>query len=133
MEAIVEPLARFARSDIQSRSLVTASYFLYWKKIFMKHVTSTTSFQVLKMNRGEIGQTYMKQERTTKMKREFSHTSRKCFERLHCQLELRFDRSQRNVDLTARDEILAMALDPRTKSLARKPEWCHLLPAFKST
>ena len=105
MEAIVEPLARFARSDIQSRSLVTASYFLYWKKIFMKHVTSTTSFQVLKMNRGEIGQTYMKQERTTKMKREFSHTSRKCFERLHCQLELRFDRSQkkRRFDSERRD------------------------------
>ena len=47
IEAITEPLAKFTRSNVQSGSVVTASYFLYWKKQFIKHVESNESFKVL--------------------------------------------------------------------------------------
>lgn len=135
LEAIVEPLAKFTRSTVQSGSLVTASYFLYWKKQFMNHVDSNESFKVLTRAERGIGETYMTQKRTTKTKTDFSNSSAKCFKRLKHQLLLRFQRPQRDMELNDRDEMdlyFAMCLDPRTKSLANKQDYALNRPAFKA-
>jgi hypothetical protein len=78
MEAIVEPLAKFTRSNVQSGSVVTASYFLYWKQQFIKHIESNETFKVLARTDRAIGETYVTQKRITKKKTLFSNSSAKC-------------------------------------------------------
>jgi len=94
-------LAKFTRSDVQSGRAVTASYFLYWKKQFQKHVDSNSEFHVLTRRRRQLGETYM-----TQWKHDFSDLSGKCFRRLREQLSLRFERNQRNPDLSERTCLL---------------------------
>ena len=73
------------------------------------------------------------QERTTKRKTDFSHSSRQCFERLRCKLELRFDRKQRNVDLSLRDEMDAfLAMDPE-QNLGKKTNGVIICVRSKSS
>ena len=135
MEAIVEPLAKFTRANVQSGSVVTASYFLYWKQQFINHVESKESFQVLTRIDRAIHETYVTQKRITKSKTLFSDSSSKCFKRLRHQLQIRFDRPQRSMDLTERDELdlfFAMCLDPRTKSLGKKDVYALNLIALKA-
>ena len=135
IEAIVEPLAKFTRANVQSGSVVTASYFLYWKQQFVDHVKKKESFQVLSRIDRAIHETYVTQKRVTKSKTLFSDSSSKCFKRLRHQLQIRFDRPQRSMDLTERDELdlfFAMCLDPRTKSLGRKNVYALNLIALKA-
>eukprot|EP00957_Ditylum_brightwellii_P205031 15341889-Ditylum_brightwellii.AAC.1 len=115
MEAILQPIAVFARSTSQTASEVTASYFLIWKKDWFKHLEKT-SFQVLTRSFRHIGETYKTQARESKERDSFSADSRPCFDRCKAQLKIRFENPQHGPNNVVRDDedmFLATCVDPR--------------------